>query len=61
MKDLLGNLGSLFWISIIIMAVLPMVKQLFLEATRVRTMRQLEIQRGSRVIALIHRQETMKI
>ena len=61
MKDLLGNLGSLFWLFIIIIAVLPMVQQRLLEATRVRTLRRLEIQRGSRVIALIHRQETMKI
>jgi len=61
MKDLRGNLGSLFWLFIIIMAVQPMLKQRLLEATRVRTLRRLEIERDSRVIALIHRQETMKL
>jgi len=50
---------SLFWLLFIISAVQPMLQQRWLEATRQRVIRQLERKRDSRVITLIHRQETM--
>jgi ClpP class serine protease len=54
-------LFNLVWIFIIIIALVPLVRQRMLEATRERIMRQLEHQRGSRVIAMIHRLEAMSI
>jgi len=50
---------SLFWLLFILSAVQPMLQQRWLEAARQRVMRQMERQRQSRVITLIHRQETM--
>src|SRR2546423_14856342 len=43
----------------IFMMLQPVVRQKMLEAARLRLIARLEKQRGSRVIALIHRQETM--
>lgn len=53
------NFGDLFWIFFILSTMQPIITQKLLEASRVRSMRALEKQRGSRVIALVHRQETM--
>lgn len=50
-----------FWIILLIASFAPLVGQRMLEASRLRLMRKIEIQRGSRVIALIHRQESMSI
>lgn len=50
---------SLFWLLFLISAVQPALQQRWLEAARQRVIRQLERKRGSRVITLIHRQETM--
>jgi len=49
------------WIILLIASFAPLVGQRMLEASRLRLMRKIEIQRGSRVIALIHRQESMSI
>jgi ClpP class serine protease len=46
------------WI-IIIMMLQPVIRQKMLEAARLRLIAKLEKERGSRVITLIHRQETM--
>lgn len=53
------SIGELFWLFLIIMALQPMLRQKWLEASRIRLLQTLERQRGSRVIALVHRQETM--
>jgi ClpP class serine protease len=53
------SLFELFWIFFLIMSLQPLVRQRWLEAQRVAAMRRLEQRRGSRVIGLIHRQETM--
>ncbi len=50
---------SILWIFLIISALQPVIRQRLLEATRLRKLRQIEEQRRSRVITLIHRQETM--
>ena len=47
------------WIFLIITSVLPMLQRRWLDVKRVRAFRQLEDRRKSRVIGLIHRQETM--
>ncbi len=52
---------DLFWIFFMIASLQPVVRQKMLEAARVRTLRRLEQKRGSRAIALIHRQETLRL
>jgi ClpP class serine protease len=55
------SLFDLFWIFFLFSAVSPMIQKKILDAKRVKFFRTWEQQRGSRVIALIHRQETMSI
>jgi ClpP class serine protease len=55
------SFGDLFWIFFVLTSLQPMITQKLLEASRVRAMRALEKRRGSRVIALVHRQETMSL
>jgi len=52
---------DLLWVFFIISSLQPVIRQRMLEAARVRLMRKIEAQRGSRVIALIHRQETLSL
>ncbi len=49
------------WIFLILTSLSPMVRQRLLEIERHRLMRQLEKKRGSRLITLIHRQETISL
>ena len=55
------GVSDLFWLFFILTALQPMIRQRFLEASRLRVLRGLEKKRGSRVIALVHRQETMSL
>src|SRR6202166_5025616 len=55
------SFGDLIWLFFIFSAVQPMLKQQMLEAMRVRKISQLERERKSRVILLVHRQETMRL
>ena len=50
---------DLFWLFIIISAFAPLIQRRSLEAKRLSTLRRIEADRGSRLIALIHRQETL--
>jgi ClpP class serine protease len=50
---------SLLWIFFIISSLQPVIRQKMLEMERLRMLDRLERERNSRVIALIHRQETM--
>ncbi|WP_334139297.1 SDH family Clp fold serine proteinase [Thermovirga lienii] len=50
---------DIFWILMLFFFVFPMMKQWNLERMRVAALRALEKKRGSRVITLIHRQETV--
>lgn len=52
---------QIFWIFIILTALVPVIQRRMLETARLKLIRKLEQKRGSRVIALIHRQETMSI
>ncbi len=54
-----NSLWSLFWLFILLASIQPMLQQRWLEAARQRVMRQMERRRNSRVITMIHRQETM--
>jgi ClpP class serine protease len=55
------DLSNLWWVVFLLFAIQPMVRQKMLEASRLRVLRRLEKSRRSRVIALVHRQETMSI
>jgi ClpP class serine protease len=55
------SIGDLFWLFFIFSAIQPMLRQRMLEAMRVRKIAQLESERKSRVILLVHRQETMRL
>ena len=52
---------NIIWVIFLLVSFAPMVKQRIVEASRLRLMRKIEEKRGSRVIALIHRQESMSI
>jgi ClpP class serine protease len=53
------GIGDVFWIFVLIAVVQPWLRQKMLDHARVRLMHRLEKQRGSRVILLVHRQETI--
>src|ERR1700716_1332920 len=55
------SIGDLFWLFFIFSAIQPMLRQRMLEAMRMRKIAQLERQRKSRMILLVHRQETMRL
>ena len=55
------SIGDLVWLFFIFSAIQPMLRQQMLEAMRVRKISQLERERKSRVILLVHRQETMRL
>ncbi len=52
---------SLLWMFFIISSLQPAIRQKMLEMERLRVLARLERERKSRVIALIHRQETMSL
>jgi len=52
---------DIFWLFLILTAVHPLIKQRMLEASRQRLIAKIERARGSRLILLVHRQETMSI
>jgi len=54
------SIGDLFWLFFIFSAIQPMLQQKMLEAMRLRKISQLERERKSRLILLVHRQETMR-
>ena len=51
--------GDVLWIFFLFSSLQPVLKQRFLEASRQRLIASIERQRKSRVILLVHRQETM--
>lgn len=54
------SFGDFIWLFFIFSAIQPMLQQKMLEAMRVRKISKLERERKSRVILLVHRQETMR-
>jgi ClpP class serine protease len=51
--------GDILWFFFMFSALQPVLRQRFLEASRQQLIRRIERQRNSRVILLVHRQETM--
>jgi len=52
---------DILWLFFIISTLQPVLKQRFLDASRQRLIAKIERQRGSRVILLVHREETMSL
>ncbi|RMG83961.1 MAG: hypothetical protein D6707_00020 [Bacteroidetes bacterium] len=50
---------SIFWLFIIISSLQPLLRQKMIEAARTRLIAQIERKRNSRVILIVHRQESM--
>jgi ClpP class serine protease len=57
MKDIM----NIIWIIILIQLFIPLFQKQFLASRRLMTMRTIERKRRSRVITMIHRQETMSL
>jgi ClpP class serine protease len=53
------DIGSLFWLVFLLMAFLPVLKQRRILSSRLAFLRRIEMERQSRVITLIHRQESL--
>ncbi len=51
--------GDLFWVFLMLSLLQPWLRQRMLDASRTRYIQGLETRRGSRVIVLVHRQETL--
>jgi ClpP class serine protease len=55
----MNGIGDIFWFFLMISMFQPWLRQKMLESARVRQMHRIERQRGSRVILMVHREETM--
>src|ERR1700716_1003118 len=55
------GIADIFWIYFVLMSLQPVISQRLLEWKRTDLLRRLEKQTGSRVIALVRRQETMSL
>lgn len=53
------DLFSLFWILFALQIFVPLLQRWMLQVRRQRAIRELELRRGTRVITMLHRQETM--
>jgi ClpP class serine protease len=53
------GIGEIFWIFVMMSMLQPWLRQKMLDTARIRLMHRIERRRGSRVILLVHRQETM--
>lgn len=59
--DSIGGMVNIFWIFLMFTMLMPLIKKKFLDAARLRLIRTMEKKRGSRIITMIHRQETMAV
>jgi len=55
------GIGDLLWFFFVLTALQPVIKQRLLESSRQQLIAKIERRRGSRVILLVHRQETMSL
>ena len=53
--------SSILWVVFLFLALQPVIRQRMLEAGRRRLIARIEKQRGSRLILLVHRQETVSL
>jgi len=61
LEEILMNPGDVLWLFFLFSALQPVIKQRMLEASRQRLIARIEQKRNSRVILLVHRQETMSL
>src|SRR3977135_2791970 len=59
-RRLIMSIGDLFWLFFMFTALQPVLRQRLNDAMRARKIAQIESERNSRVILLVHRQETMR-
>lgn len=57
----MDQLFNIFWLFLMIASITPWLQKQMLESSRFRLLRSIEHKRGSRVIAMIHRQESMNL
>jgi ClpP class serine protease len=57
----MGDIMNIIWILIVLQIFIPLIRKRLLEARRLAIMRNIEKKRNSRVITMIHRQETMNL
>ena len=55
------SIGNLIWLFFLMTMMQPILARKFLEMARERALRHLETIRGTKVIAMVHRQETMSL
>jgi ClpP class serine protease len=55
------GIGEVLWLFFMLSALQPVIRQKMLEASRLRVLNRFERARHSRVISLVHRQETMSL
>ncbi|MCS7017130.1 MAG: hypothetical protein NZM42_13575, partial [Gemmatales bacterium] len=55
------SIGDIFWIFLLFSFVQPWLRQRMLESARWKKIEEIERKRGSRLILLIHRQETISL
>jgi ClpP class serine protease len=55
------SVGDIFWLFFMFTALQPVLQQRMMDAMRKRKIAQMERRRNSRVILLVHRQETMRL
>src|SRR6202158_4128126 len=55
------SIGDFFWLFFMFTALQPVLRQRLMDAMRTRKIARLEASRNSRVILLVHRQETMRL
>ncbi len=55
------DLINILWLFFLITAIQPVIRQRLLESARQRLISKIEKKRGSRVILMVHRQETMSL
>lgn len=57
----MGDVLNFFWLIILVQVFVPLIQKRALEIKRQRAIRGLEKKRSSRVITMIHRQESMSL
>jgi ClpP class serine protease len=60
-EEVTMSIGDIFWLFFMFTALQPVLRQRMLDAMRTRKIAQFESERKTRVILLVHRQETMRL
>ncbi|MBI2953884.1 MAG: ATP-dependent Clp protease proteolytic subunit [Chloroflexi bacterium] len=55
------SVGDLIWIFFLLLFIWPMIRQRWIDVARLRLIRRIERSRGTRLITLIHRQESISL